>query len=146
MALKNFFLMNTSGKKLRCYVITLMENELRFLKYEDGVKTPVCSIVDVGSKLVYFVAEDDNFGFASIEYPPVVVRSPDGKPLPISQSNQLELNTSSGNMLIVRSSKYPDMPISTATVYFKKKEAEELSLLATVYLAENTLDLVIDFI
>ncbi len=146
MALKNFFLMNTSGKKLRCYVITLMENELRFLKYEDGVKTPVCSIVDVGSKLVYFVAEDDNFGFASIEYPPVFVRSPDGKPLPISQSNQLELNTSSGNMLIVRSSKYLDAPISAATIYFKKKEAQELSLLATVYLAENTLDLVIDFI
>lgn len=146
MALKNFFLMNTSGKKLRCYVITLMENELRFLKYEDGVKTPVCSIVDVGSKLVYFVAENNNFGFAGIEYPPVVVRQPDGNPLPISQKNQLELTSSSGNMLIVRSSKYLDAPISDATIFFKKKEEKELRLLATAYIDENTLELKIDFI
>lgn len=144
---KNFFLINGSGENVKCYIINAHEDELHFWRYEKGIKYPVCSISDIGNRLLYFaVDENQEFQMSIIEYPSVIIRKPDGKRLPIHQKHQLELTTENRNIFIVHNKSYPDLPVSNATIYFKREKDKELRLLASVYIDDKTGELKIDFI
>lgn len=147
MKTKNFHLININRGPVTHYLINSHEGDLHFLQYKKGTLTPICSIGDIKTKLLYFIGDekDGDIKFSSIPYPDVIARKPNGKPLPIHMKNDLEVTTENGNMFIVRNEKYPDLPVANATIFFKKSTDKELRLLALVYI-EVTGELKIDFI